>query len=1082
MKFTNLLKCFFCFFIAFHLQMVYSQNLTGKTLSINVTNASLSTVLTTIEKQSNYLFVYEDKIIDVKRLVTLNLKKASIEDVLTALFLNTDIVYTFVKNNIVLKKQTSSKNKNPKDQVKQKITGVVVDEKGQPVIGANVIVPGSNIGSVTDLNGHFSIETESGSFIRVSYIGYNTKEFEVTPGKDLKLQLEPGSQQLNELVITAQAIGQKNAILQQVNSSTIKNVVAADRLQENPDANAVEAIGRLPGISVSRNGGEGVGLIIRGLQPQYTAVTLNGVALPGSGGGGRDVNISGFSQYALQGVEVYKSLTADMEANGVAGSVNLKLREAPEGFRSNIMAQLGYNNMNNYWGNYKTSGEFSNRFFNNKLGLFFVASSEQVNRSTQTMSAGYTSLSGTTNDLGLTGVNLNNISNTKTRRSAMVSLDFKLTPSTTLNLYGLYNYARNNNQSQSKSYNVNPLNSNPSIGIGMSYNPEYTENVYQIALSGLTKLKKSKLELDYGIALSSSNSNNPMSRGWSASYYPLNSSLATQLTVENSKLSPEDAIKPYTSQSLSDANTRFNNMSQASSTMNDRNLTSYFNIKIPYSIGDKVTAYLKFGGTYRNKTRYQDVQSGNMTLSTNIFATKILQDSLSWLKSNNQLLSLDGMKDKDISGFLNGKFNYGSYYDFKKLNQMTDMWNKASDYWYPKGQNVWGPMFGGNGRIGWNQDILGCMINDQDIDEEYFAGYLMTEMNFSKYLMFLPGLRFEKTVATMSGFSAVQPTIADPLYVPLPGSTTEATRSDNFWLPMIHLRIKPSKLYYIHLAYTQTLGRPGFDQISPIEFRNTGFQPFQYTAKNPLLKTELWTNYDAQFTVYDKKLGLLSITGFYKTVKDKIGSLSYSRIKGDPIVSPFPDASVVQMNIIKNFQYPIYLKGIEIELQTSFWYLPKPFKYMTFTINGTYTDSKTEYPYSYIINKVPATGGRPVPTRIDSTRSGVMLQQPRYLLNTSLGYNRKGLNVWLSYQYNGNIQTGIGSFSSDIYDGMKDSFSRLDLQISQRLSGKLTGLEFLLNIANLTNFTEVQHMRYDSRATYMESYGWTADFGVRYRF
>ena len=111
-----------------------------------------------------------------------------------------------------------------------------------------------------------------------------------------------------------------------------------------------------------------------------------------------------------------------------------------------------------------------------------------------------------------------------------------------------------------------------------------------------------------------------------------------------------------------------------------------------------------------------------------------------------------------------------------------------------------------------------------------------------------------------------------------------------------------------------------------------------------------------------------------------------------------------------------------------------------------------------------------------------MLQQPKYLLNTSLGYNRKGLNVWLSYQYTGSIQTGIGSFSTDILDGMKEPFSRLDLQISQRLSGKLSGLEFLLNMANLTNSSEVQHLRYDSRPTYIESYGWTADFGVRYRF
>ena len=139
-----------------------------------------------------------------------------------------------------------------------------------------------------------------------------------------------------QLACPVQAKGQKKAIQEQINSNTIKNVVAADRLQENPDANSVEAIGRLPGVSVTRSGGEGNGLVIRGLAPKYTAVTLNGVKMAATGGDGRETNISGVSQYALQGAEVYKSLTADMEANSVAGTINLKLRETRKGLHGNI--------------------------------------------------------------------------------------------------------------------------------------------------------------------------------------------------------------------------------------------------------------------------------------------------------------------------------------------------------------------------------------------------------------------------------------------------------------------------------------------------------------------------------------------------------------------------------------------------------------------------------------------------------------------------------------------------------------------------------------------------------------------------
>jgi outer membrane receptor for ferrienterochelin and colicin len=237
-----------------------------------------------------------------------------------------------------------------------------------------------------------------------------------------------------------------------------------------------------------------------------------------------------------------------------------------------------------------------------------------------------------------------------------------------------------------------------------------------------------------------------------------------------------------------------------------------------------------------------------------------------------------------------------------------------------------------------------------------------------------------------------------------------------------------------------------------------------------------------QFTVYGPKIGLFSISGFYKTVQDKIWNRSYTRLKGDPIIDPFPDAALVKVSQPENHQYPIYLKGLEVELQTSFWYLPKPFCYFTFSTNYTYTDSQTQNPYSYTKNVYGPGGGRPIGiTRVDSTTIGVMLFQPKHILNLSLGYNRKGLNVWLSYQYNGLTYTSQDQRLKE-KDDLKEFYNRWDLQISQKLKGKLKGLEILANIANLSNFTETARLQGDPRPTYMEKYGWTADLGIRYKF
>jgi hypothetical protein len=247
------------------------------------------------------------------------------------------------------------------------------------------------------------------------------------------------------------------------------------------------------------------------------------------------------------------------------------------------------------------------------------------------------------------------------------------------------------------------------------------------------------------------------------------------------------------------------------------------------------------------------------------------------------------------------------------------------------------------------------------------------------------------------------------------------------------------------------------------------------------LKAERWENYDLQFTVHGEKIGLLSVGGFYKSVEDKIWQRSYKRIKGDPVIEPFPDASLVNVSKPENHKYPIYVKGIEFESQTSFWYLPKPFSYFTLTANYTYTESETQYPLSKIVNVIPPQGGRPVPTRIDSTATGPMLFQPKHIINTSLGFNRNGLNVWFSFQYNGEIFTGK-NYQLEELDPLKEKFYRYDLQVTQKLRGKLKGFEIVGNFANLSDFMEVSRLRGDPRPTYLENYGWTADLGIRYRF
>ena len=960
-----------------------------------------------------------------------------------------------------------------------RISGKVTDqETGAPLPGTNILIKGTYKGTLSDLSGEYNIIVPGSEDILVfSFIGYIPQEITVGNQMVIDIILQPEATSLEEVVITAQAKGQIGARSQQINSNTLKNVVAPDRLQENPDANAVEAIGRLPGIAVLRGGGEGNSLVIRGLEPRYTSVTLNGVQMPSTGGSGRGTNISGISQYALQGVEVFKALTPDMEANSVAGTVNLKLRETPEGFHYNLMAQGGYNDLNSYFGNYKLQAEVSNRFLDNKLGAFLTVNAESVNRSTQTMSAGY-GLESTEADILINSANLNYILTTKFRRSAMLSLDYKLHSTTTLSLYGLYTYSKDDHERQTKNYGTSGIGN---VGYNFHDNPFRNSEIIQSALSGVTRPNFLNMEIDYGVAYSMSTTDDPQSRSWNYGYVKVPST--TTFSNEVQQLDPSEIIPLFTDNGDSLQDLQLNYLHVFEGELSDKNLTTYLNFKVPYNIGNNINGYFKFGGTYRVKERFQDNTSGTQTLANNQFGKKILADSLDWVVRVGlaEDVTAVGMKDYEVDEFLKGKYNYGWYYNFDRMNEITDMWSEVSEYYYSQGSAVWLPIFGEKSKVGYSQNISGSMMDDQDITENYLAGYAMTELNIGRWVMLLPGIRYETTEGTMQGFKSVQPTLPDPIYAPLPGDSTSAERSDEFLLPMLHLRIKPIKGFYTHLAYTQSISRPDFNSISPNIFINTGFAPFTYTSTNPALKAESWENYDAQLTWHGNKIGLISLSGFYKTVEDKIWYRSYKRLKGDPIIEPFPDASLVNVSTWENHQYPIYVRGLEFEVQTSFWYLPKPFNYFTAYANYTYTESETQYPQSNVVNIVPPGGGRPVATRIDTTVTGPMLYQPKHIANASLGFNRKGLNIWLSFQYNGLIYTSK-NFQLDELDALKENFYRVDLQITQKLTKKLKGLELMANFANLSDYTEVSRLRGDPRPTYLENYGWTLDLGARYRF
>ena len=215
------------------------------------------------------------------------------------------------------------------------VKGVIKDSGTEkPLVGANVFIKETSLGTATIDNGSYKISNVNpGTYIlKATYIGYESKEMEITVSAnetfEQDLALDYKTIEGKTIEVTAQARGQMDAINKQLKAKSIKNIISSDRIQELPDANAAEAVARVPGVSIRREGGEGNKVVIRGLSPKYNKITVNGTNLASTDADDRSTDLSMISQYMLEGIEVTKAGTPDQEGDVLGGTVNFKLKKA----------------------------------------------------------------------------------------------------------------------------------------------------------------------------------------------------------------------------------------------------------------------------------------------------------------------------------------------------------------------------------------------------------------------------------------------------------------------------------------------------------------------------------------------------------------------------------------------------------------------------------------------------------------------------------------------------------------------------------------------------------------------------------
>lgn len=228
-------------------------------VSIRVNQLSTKEVIAEIEKQTEYLFVYNKNEINVDRLVSLDASNKPVSEILNQMFGNTDIAYKLVGKNIsLIKRKIESEATQSK---KKTITGVVLDQAGEPVIGANVVEKGTINGIITDIDGKFSLDVTDGVTLLISYIGYSPTEMKVGGKNSFSIVLKEDSELLDEVVVVGYGSVKKG------NLTTAVTSVKAETLQNRPVQTIADALqGEVAGLNITSSGrpGKAASMQLRG--------------------------------------------------------------------------------------------------------------------------------------------------------------------------------------------------------------------------------------------------------------------------------------------------------------------------------------------------------------------------------------------------------------------------------------------------------------------------------------------------------------------------------------------------------------------------------------------------------------------------------------------------------------------------------------------------------------------------------------------------------------------------------------------------------------------------------------------------
>jgi len=926
---------------------------------------------------------------------------------------------------------------------------------GNVLSGANIVVKNTSLGAASDLDGKYIIRNvpEGKQTLRISYIGYLpiTVDVDIIANQELVQDFSLATQAVagEEVVIRAQAQGQLSAINEQLSSNKIVNVVSTEKMQELPDANLAESIGRLPGVSLQRNSGEAEKVVLRGLSPKFNNVTIEGVAMNSTNYFDRSVDLSLISDELVKGVEVSKTLRPDMDADALGGTVNLTLRSAPTNFHFGIKGYGAYTDLTKNWKNYKFSGSVSNRFLDNRLGAQLLLNAEQKQLPSDQFNAGYAAPQFVKFD-SATGTNVFNMqTNTATlieskiqrrRYGASLMLDYT---SDWLDVKFLNVYDQKKDSTITRNHVTNFLSN--SFLDQLFVNETKTEQRTH-SLQSLLRLWGTELSMTLSYIKGDAHTPN----GQQFDFYQSNGVVISP----NSLIFAQPSSLVKLTGVMDPSNSTLQTMYVSDANLSSKDYDAKIGLKVPFKLGDSFSGILSVGGKYHNTNRtsdrYQDLDYILYGAGAN---NRIdLVNSFPFLAGaytgNSQGIPAKYFVDPNYTRTNILDYNIGPGYDLYKLLNMQNTY-------YPSRARKIGGLYWTNGVNDYNQNY-----GDK---ENSYAGYIMGEFNIGSRLTVVPGVRYQEEKTDFSAYHIIAASTSQNGLDAVP-VLKEFTRDNPYWFPSVNMKYKATEYVQIMGAAYRSVSLPSYGDISPLVIYNATATP-KITTNNPFLKPATAWNFDLGVPLFSNRIGLFTTNVFYKEITDLVYAFqNFQPFLPYPIVDAPADildrlpntnyfdaawaksnnASTTPTSIPMNNPNKAYIRGIEFSWQTRLWYMPGVLSGIVLDLNLTFIKSHTYYP-SFNQVKIGGTALKPIYVLQYQTREGTIPDQPDAIYNAILGWDYKGFSSRVSFRYQKTTLTGLDTRYS-LRDAYYDNVLLVDISIKQQLRS---------NLAVFANFTNI---------------------------